>query len=350
MNIMVLGYNLKTRYDASQYYLIKQLAEMGNVILYGLERLPQRLVPISYFSSLPLFPKIDHKIGTLRLGLRRKLRSAHVIEDIAKVAQEESSEVILMENVFPLATQWKTLNQVKIPKALIVTDFHRDPKKLLKYIEESHIDLVLFGYKQWLNIPRVKKWIRRKKVSAKWLPHCANTKVFRDYGLPRRFDVVSSGRCSQKVYPLRVAIRDTLSSTSDIRFSMPKHAAYELAKGKSPSEVLVFENYAKFLSQAKIFIFGSSIYNYALMKYTEGMACNTLVMAPMPMDGKDLHFVPGENFVEVNRSNFVEKIRYYLKHDNERCQIALRGMQTVEKYHTVQKRANQLITYLKSIC
>jgi spore maturation protein CgeB len=80
------------------------------------------------------------------------------------------------------------------------------------------------------------------------------------------------------------------------------------------------------------------------------MACNTLVMATMPKDGKDLHFVPGKNFVEVNRSNFVEKIRYYLKHDDERHQIALRGMQTVKKYHTVQKRANQLMTYLESIC
>jgi spore maturation protein CgeB len=60
------------------------------------------------------------------------------------------------------------------------------------------------------------------------------------------------------------------------------------------------------------------------------------------MDGKDLHFVPGENFVE--------KIRYYLKHDDERHQIALRGMQTVKRDYTVQKRAKQLITYLESIC
>jgi len=91
---------------------------------------------------------------------------------------------------------------------------------------------------------------------------------------------------------------------------------HELIKGKNPSEILMFENYTKFLSQSKIFIFGSSIYNYPLEKYTEGMACNTLVMAPMPLDGKDLHFVPDKNFVEVNQSNFVEKIRYYLKHDN----------------------------------
>jgi len=350
MKIMVLGYSLETRYDASQYYLTKQLAKMENVVLYGLERLLQRLIPISCFLNLPLLSRIDHKLGTLWLRLKRNVRSARVIKDVVKIARNESPDVVLMEACFPFVTRWKNLSQVKIPKALIIEDFHRDTEKQLKYVEESNVDLVLFRYKQWMNIPVVKKWIKRKKVNVEWLPHCVNTKIFRDYGIPRNSDVVSSGRCSQKVYPFRVGIRDVLSATPGIRFSMPKHVTYELIKGKPSSEVLMFENYAKFLSLSKIFIFGSSIYNYALAKYTEGMACNTLVMAPMPKDGKDLHFASGKNLVKVNHSNFVKKIRYYLKHEDERRQIALSGLKTVQKYHTAKKRATELITYLASIC
>lgn len=350
MKILVLGYRLENRYDASRYYLLKELAKKEKVILYGLERLPQKLFPMSFFSNLPLLSRIDYKIGTLWTGLRRNLRSAQVIENVEKMVQNESPDIILVEDFFPSATRWKSLSRVKVPKALIIDDFHRDPEKRLKYLEESNIDLVLFGTKQCMNIPRVKRWIKRKKVNSKWLPLCVNTKIFRDYGLPRKFDVVSSGRCSEKVYPFRVVIRDTLSVTPGIGFSMPEHVTSELIKGKPSSEVLRFGNYARFLSQSKIFIFGSSIYNYALAKYTEGMACNTLVMASMPIDGKDLHFVPGENFVEVNQRNFVEKIRYYLEHEDERCQIALTGLQTVRKYHTLEKRVKHLITYLESFC
>jgi len=211
------SYRLRTRYAASQYYLLKQLAEMENVILYGLERLPQRLIPISFFSNLPLLPRIDHKIGRLWLGLKRNLGSKRAIEDVEKTVQNESPDVILMEDFFPSATRWKSINQVKIPKAYIIGDFHRGTEKRLKYVEENNIDLVLFRCKQWMKTPSVKKWMKRKKVNARWLPLCVNTKIFRDYGLPRNFDVVSSGLCSQNIYPFRVVIRDTLSRTSGIK-------------------------------------------------------------------------------------------------------------------------------------
>lgn len=72
-------------------------------------------------------------------------------------------------------------------------------------------------------------------------------------------------------------------------------------------------------------------------------------MASMPFDREDLHFEPGFDFVEINKENFLEKIRYYLRHENERRKIARRGCETVKKYHTVTIRAKQLVDYLKNI-
>jgi glycosyltransferase involved in cell wall biosynthesis len=342
MKIMIADRNLEGEFAASWYYLVKQLAKTEKVVFYGLGGRPS-----FKFSSLPFSPRINHKLGMMWFTIRKRFTAPRIIEDVVKITQRESSDVILMRHPFLIHTRFKNINQVKTPKVLLIGDFHRNTKEIQKYVEKNQIDLVLFIYKHWMTT--LEKWIERKKVNAKWLPHCVNTKVFHDYGSPRKIDVVSSGFCEQKIYPFRVLIRDTLRTIPDVRFLMPKHPKFELAKGKSPSQVLIRENYARFLSQSKIFIFGSSIYNYALMKYTEGMACNTLVMAPMPTDGTDLHFVPDENFVEVNQNNFLEKIRYYLKHDEERRQIALRGVETISKYHTVEIRARQLVEHLKSI-
>jgi hypothetical protein len=229
-----------------------------------------------------------------RLTHRAFIANACMRADLRIVRYESdrimAPAVIGIMNARARITRWKNFNKMEIPKVYIVGDFHRDTEKRLKYVEENDIDLVLVRYKQWMKTPKVKKWIKRKKMNARWLPHCANTRIFKDYDLSRSFDVVSSGRCSQDVYPFRVVIRDTLSTTPNIRFLMPKHVTYELIKGKSPSEVLMFENYAKFLFRSKIFIFGSSIYNYALAKYTDGMACNTLVRALMPYGWKRFTF------------------------------------------------------------
>ncbi len=140
-----------------------------------------------------------------------------------------------------------------------------------------------------------------------------------------------------------------LQKVTDFRFVMPPHARYDMARGKAASGALIRDNYAKFLSHSRIFIFDSSVYNYALMKYTEGLACKTLVMAPRPHDAEDLHFVAGENFVEVNEANFLDKIRYYLRNEEERNEISENGMKTVLKYHTLEKRGEQLVTYLRSL-
>ena len=201
-----------------------------------------------------------------------------------------------------------------------------------------------------MNLPRVRKWrAHNDNIACEWLPHSVDTRIFRDYNLPIEFDVVSAGSRMKSVYPLRRQIESTLANTTDIRFAAPPHARFELMKGETPSKALIRENFAMFLTRSKMFAFGPSIYKYAVMKYFEGMACNTMVMAPTPFDAKDLHFVPGANFVEINEQNFLERIRYYLVNEEERREIARNGLRTVKKHHTVEIREKQLIRYLKAI-
>ncbi|GAG39725.1 unnamed protein product, partial [marine sediment metagenome] len=136
-----------------------------------------------------------------------------------------------------------------------------------------------------------------------------------------------------------------------------------LIRGTPPGKSLVSRNidellekgyfvgkkYAKALSLSKTFIFDGGADKSPVKKYFEGMASGTCVLADTPVTAKELHFRPDWNFVEINKHNWSQRLRYYLDHDEEREQIAKRGYETVMKYHTNDVRARQLVDFLENI-
>lgn len=348
MFILYLGSSLERHISSSWYYLLKKLDEKVELVQYG----PSRPLSSNPFLRYPIFseiPVLTNIYSKLNMFMRSYSHTKKIEMDVKKIVKKLDPDYILLEGFFPPRVNWKNLDKVKIPKAIVISDPHLDFKNKLEYVMKNKIDLALFVCKFSMKNPLVKRLVEKEKIDCKYLPWSVDIDVFKDYKLPYKNDVISSGAISKKFYPFRYEIRKRLSKIPDIKFCMPEHAILDLRRGKPIAKVLIRENYAKFLSQSKIFIFGSGIFNYPLMKYFEGMACNTLVMAPMPKDGKDLHFIPDKNFIEINRRNYLEKIRYYLKHEDERRQIALFGMETIKKYHTVQIRTNELIEYLNGV-
>jgi len=58
-------------------------------------------------------------------------------------------------------------------------------------------------------------------------------------------------------------------------------------------------------------------------------------------------FVPGEDFVYFeSKSDLMDKIAYYLAHDEERKQIAESGFQKVDREHTYIHRAQEMLSYI----
>ena len=69
----------------------------------------------------------------------------------------------------------------------------------------------------------------------------------------------------------------------------------------------------------------------------------TNYQAEIPMyfeDGKELICFEDER-------ELVQKAAYYLKHEDERLEIAEKGYQKVKRYHSYQERLNQMIAYLQ---
>jgi len=109
----------------------------------------------------------------------------------------------------------------------------------------------------------------------------------------------------------------------------------------------VGEMYAETLARSKVFIFGTSVFKYPLLKFPESMACKSCVMADIPLTAEELHLVPDWNFVAITQEDWKDKLKYYLSHDEEREEIAQRGYETVMKYHTTDVRARELVDWLE---
>jgi spore maturation protein CgeB len=73
------------------------------------------------------------------------------------------------------------------------------------------------------------------------------------------------------------------------------------------------------------------------------MASKTLVCSSLPFDNLENYFVPDSNFVLINENDFVDKIIYYLEHEDERKKIVENAYEIIIKYHTSEIRAKQLV-------
>ena len=185
-------------------------------------------------------------------------------------------------------------------------------------------------------------------------PHSINPKWYKPLDQEKKYDVCFLGAHSH-YYPLRVSIWNQLPSLAK------KNKWRTLVRGTPPGTsyrrkiddllkkgYIVGRKYAETLALTKIFIFSSGGSKLAVKKYFEGMASGACVLADTPMGADELHFKPDYNFVEINKGNWKNKLKYYIKHNSAREKIARRGYETAMKYHTNDVRARQLVDFLET--
>ena len=183
--------------------------------------------------------------------------------------------------------------------------------------------------------------------------HSINPEWYKPLDREKEYDVCFLGAHSQ-YYPLRVPIWNQLPRLAKrnkwrvlVRGSPPGTSYLRKIDVLLKEGYIVGKKYAETLALTKIFIFSSGGSKLAVKKYYEGMASGACVLADTPMCAEELHFEPGVNFVEINKKNWKDKLKYYLKHDEEREEIARRGYETAMKYHTNDVRARQLVDFLE---
>ena len=112
-------------------------------------------------------------------------------------------------------------------------------------------------------------------------------------------------------------------------------------------EIAWFNEYIKKINQSKIFVTSNIKYGFLTAKYFEVLACGTFFLATKPNknDLKESGFKDGEHlvFFRDDFSDLEDKINYFLKHEKEREEIALNGMNFTRQKHSTKARVQEFI-------
>jgi spore maturation protein CgeB len=346
MRILYLGKDYSSSLASSWFYLMREMSHLHTIIRCGTPA--NRLEPLTGFLRKNLPPEIAEVATRLRIPLEAFQRS-HLTKDVEDLVQVCGPDVILVDSHFPPVATWRNLEAIAVPKAMVISDPHHMLRQKLMYAQEKRVDTVFIDYLITTKTTIFKKWRMKNKIPVRWLPHSVNTDVFRSYGPDRKYDVISAGNIDRTTYPLRNYLREIFRKQEDLVFAMPRHPLQDLREGRDFNRLLIRERYARFLADSKLFAFGSSIYNYPLMKYFEGMACETLVVAPLPNDAEQLGFAAGENVVRIDAKNCVDQVRYFLRNEEERREMTENGRKLMNERHSSRIRAQQLSGYLEEI-
>lgn len=170
-----------------------------------------------------------------------------------------------------------------------------------------------------------------------FFPESVNLGFFRDRGYDRTCDVFNSGSFVGEVYPFRVHLYNVLRTISDIKCCI------------NPSLGLSWEEYADRMARSKMLVEGIGVFGYTSQRFVQAMASKTLVVSSLPYDNIENHFIPDENCVEINRDNFLEKIRYYLENEADREKLIRNAYKTILQYHTCEIRAQQMVDVINDL-
>lgn len=168
-----------------------------------------------------------------------------------------------------------------------------------------------------------------------WLPLAAALDVHYDHNLPRIYEVGFVGN-------LAIAHRRTARARR-LKLLAERFSTNDFYRPYTPQEV------GQVYSQSKI-VFNTSIAGDVTMRVFEGTAAGALVITDAGVaNGLDELFVPGQEIVTFrDDADLIEKVAYYLEHEDERMAIARAGQQRTLTEHSYTQRVAQMLTVVNA--
>lgn len=171
--------------------------------------------------------------------------------------------------------------------------------------------------------------MQTNKIAPKifWLPFSVCVDKYKKLGLEKTIDIMATFTMKPHWYPDREILHQVINSLGVKTFT----------------ENVIHDEYIKKINESKIFVTNNGIFKCLNMKFTEVLACGTLLFADRPEDLDDLGLKDGEHLIIYNGwKNLKSKIRYYLSHESEREQIAENGMKFVRENHSNDVRIKEM--------
>ena len=211
-----------------------------------------------------------------------------------------------------------------LPKGTYCGTIHvQDP-----FYHKANFDL-MFGVTK-----RMVMDMKNNKVAKKvfWLPFSVCTDKYKNLNLEKEIDVMSVFLVKDYLYPRRTYLQEFV----------------KILPYKTFTNYVIHEEYIKKINQSKIFITSNNLYASLNMKYTEIMSCGTLLFADRPEDLDDIGFKDGEHLIIYkNWKDLKSKLKYYLRNDKEREEIAKNGMKLVREKHSNETRIKEMMEIIQ---
>jgi hypothetical protein len=168
---------------------------------------------------------------------------------------------------------------------------------------------------------------------AYWFPFSVDIDIYKKLDIQKAYDVLTSATVRSDVYPNREKV-NRLVRTMNLR----------AVTGR-----IIHHEYVKAINQSKICIISTNCFNSLNMKFTEFTSCGTFVLTDRSVDMEAAGFKDGEHLVVYSNINDLQdKIKYYLKNETEREEVAKNGMDFVRKYHNNSIRVKQFTEIIDS--
>jgi hypothetical protein len=207
-------------------------------------------------------------------------------------------------------------------------------KKYLSYIY-PYMDDILVRYKNPLE--KFHPYLLKKNII--YFPHSIDPNIFYNMNIEKKYNYLSVGAMG-KYYPLRNQIRNQLSKFDKNGKIIPRPK--EGQKIKWP----IGKDYVELINQSKCVISCTASVKYTVIKTFEIPACGSILISDSTPDMYELGFKDGENFIEVNSNNIIDKYKEYVLNDTQRLQIAKSGEKFILNNHTTKHRVKQLLKEL----
>ena len=304
MRILILNPNQINRYNWGHQLFKNTFSKYHDVVYYG-EGFPN-------YNENKTIPK--------------------VLSKMKKKGKKDFDLIITYESKWMRV--FKGLEDVDIPKAHIVVDYHKPVKDVKVFSTWTNVNGLIKKNKPDIIFARtirdvedLKKNLNFEKVF--FLPFSVETDLYRDMNLDRNIDAMATFTTRKDIYPIREKIQLMLNKMPITTFT--KRA--------------INRQYINKLNCSKMFINSGEVgYVGLTMKFTEVLACGTFLITEEPNDMQAAGFKNGEHFVVFKGlDDLKKKINYYLKHEKERKRIALNGMKFVHSHHSNDIRVKYFI-------
>jgi spore maturation protein CgeB len=251
------------------------------------------------------------------------------------------------------------LSKLNIPKVMILNKEYTNLDAKLNYIKNENFQLVFTHHHE------IEKYKKITGVEFIYWPFAVNHNRFKDYKLPKEYDLTFTGLLRNPTFPhtqsdVRVKVQRKIFYTlGEFRVTKrKKYKKYNVFWQARPTNNLLakcsrvihreyylsIDDYSKHLNKSKICLNALSPVSLISPRYFEAMASKCLAFCQESILYKGL-FEEGKHYISFkeNASDFDEKLFYYLEHESEMENIVNSAYHHVRKFHTWEKRIDNML-------